>query len=314
MKIMMIGNFGTSWDGSICDEANISSALMSLGHELWNIQREDTQNADWEKFRNPHMELIIIAQWANYPAELVENLKRVCPDATVVYWAFDYQWHDQGAWHFTLAQKADLFLSKELAHREAYLEKGANFHWLPQDFAPQFLADEPVPQVEQDIDVLFTGSHLTIARERFALLEAVDKRFNLVIHSVTPDQFKSDGYKDVRGPVMDTELRKLIPRAKVHLSVDIFQSEGYWSDRNAQIMALGGLVLFKYVPMAEQTFKNYVAYYHTVEQALEQIQWYLSQDSERKFMAERGMKFARENLMVRNRVMDMLELVKEHRA
>lgn len=314
MKIMMIGNFGTSWDGSICDEANISSALMKLGHEVWNVQREDAQNPDWETFRKPDLELIIIAQWANFAPDMVDHLKRVCPNATVVYWAFDYQWHDQGAWHFNLAQKADMFLSKELGHREHYIGLGANFHWLPQDFAPDFLAESPVPQVEQDIDVLFTGSHLTIARERFALLEAVDKRFNLVIHSVTPDQFRSDGYKDVRGPVMDEALRDLIPRAKIHLSVDIFQSEGYWSDRNAQIMALGGFVLFKYVPMAEHTFKDYVAYYHTVHEALDNIQWFLSQDSERKFRAERGMRFARENLMVRNRVSDMLEIVREYRS
>lgn len=314
MKILMIGNFGTSWDGSICDEKNITDQLINMGHDVYPLQREETQKNDWDRFADPDMELILIAQWANYPAEMVDHFKRVCPNATVTYWAFDYQWHDQGAWHFNLAQKADIFLSKELAHREAYLEKGANFHWLPQDFAPAFLAEEPVEEVEQDIDVLFTGSHLTIARERFALLEAVDKRFNLVIHSVTPDQFKSDGYKDVRGPVMDHELRKLIPRAKIHLSVDIFQSEGYWSDRNAQIMALGGFVLFKYVPMAEHTFKDYVAYYHTVPEALDQIQWFLSQSTERKLRAAKGCEFARENLMVRERCADMLELVREHRA
>jgi hypothetical protein len=315
MKIVILGNFGTSWDGSICDEQNIANSLLDMEHDVYPVQREATQSEGFEaSIAAPDTELVLISQWANYPAELVEIIKRACPNATVVYWAFDYQWHSNEAWHFNLATKADIFLSKELAHREHYLGLGANFHWLPQDFAPDFLADQEVPDLEQDIDVLFTGSHLTHARERLQLLEAVDNRFNLLIHSVTPDQFRSDGRKHVEGPVMDKELVNLIPRAKIHLSVDIYQSEGYWSDRNAQIMALGGFVLFKYVPMAEHTFKNYVAYFHTIDEALEQIQWYLSQDSERKFMAERGKRFARWNLLTRNRVKDMLEVVREHRA
>lgn len=315
MKILILGNFGTSWDGSVCDEANIAGQLMAMNHEVWPLQREDTQRPDLDQLVvKPDLDLILISQWANYPGDLVERLKAACPNATVVYWAFDYQWHSQEAWHFNLAAKADIFLSKEMEHREHYKGLGANFHWLPQDFAPAFLGEEPVPYVEQDIDVLFTGSHLTQARERLDLLKAVDERFNLVIHSVTPDQFRSDGYKDVRGPVMDTELRTLIPRAKIHLSVDIYQSEGYWSDRNAQIMAAGGFVLFKYVPMAEHTFKDYVAYYHSIPEALEQIQWFLSQDTERKLRAHKGCEFARANLMVRNRCADMMEIVKEYRA
>jgi hypothetical protein len=192
----------------------------------------------------------LIAQWDGFSD--VFSLPR-----PLVYWAFDYQ-ADGQVWHERLVKQSDLYLSKRIAD-----SKYPNWQWLAQDFAPQFLAEaksSPLGQAKT-IDVLFTGSYLPWATERIDTLKAIDSKFNLTIHSVTPDQWKDAGFKTVYGPVMDEQLPELIGKAKINISIDHTIEAGYWSDRNAQIMACGGFVLSRYVPLAEATFKDRVVYF-----------------------------------------------------
>jgi spore maturation protein CgeB len=156
---------------------------------------------------------------------------------------------------------------------------------------------------EQDIDVLFTGSYLPWATERTETLRAVDKFFNLDIYSYTPDAWKAEGFKNVFGPKMDDELPYLYARAKIVLSIDHTIEAGYWSDRNAQIMACGGNVLFRYVPLSEATFKDHVHYFYDINDCLEQITNGIPH-------AEDSYEYAQNNLKVINRVQDLLTIVK----
>jgi hypothetical protein len=302
MKILVIGNFGTGWDGSVCDEKHIAEELKNLGHEVTELQREDAvevQNGDYA--------FILIAQWNGYGDHVCEKLRNLykCP---VVYWAFDYQWDSNEAWHFEMAKEADLFLSKEMDHRRDYEDMGANFRWLPQDFAPRFLwppQEEPKPEKQ----IIFTGSYLPQAQFRTDVLKAIDEKYELDIFSVTPDQWKEQGLKNVNGPLMDEALSELYTKYKICLSVDWkVDAEGYWSDRNAQIMCCGGLVLFKYVPLSEIVFRDYVVYFDTIEDCLEKIDRILENNYIGKQYA--GMAYAQDNLKAANRVMDMLEIVR----
>lgn len=317
MKILSVGNFGVGWDGSVCDEEHIAGALEELGHEVVRWQREDTLKAyvisassEFNPYQYPAVsasdekspDFVLIAQWDGYREGFVDGLRKYigCP---ITYWAFDHQDQNQ-EWHKKLIEGADLYLSKRIADSVF-----PNWQWLCQDFAPSFLDKCPVP-IEKDIDVLFTGSYLPWATERIETLKAVDEKFNLVIHSFTPNQWKNTGFKDVRGPIMDMELPELYARAKVILSIDHTIEAGYWSDRNAQIMACGGLVLFRYVPCSTQVFGNYVEYFHNVEQCLELIDFYLKNDGLRDSKAEWGYEFAQANLTVEERVKDLLTIVR----
>src|SRR6266513_3731488 len=210
MRILSIGNFfNPSWDGSEPDEEHIASSLEQLGHEVTRKQREEIGYPPGE------YDLTLIAQWDGYGD--TSTLPK-----PIVYWAFDYQ-ADGQSWHERLIKESDLYLSKRLAD-----SKYPNWRWLCQDFAPDFL--DKAPQVEKDIDVLFTGSYLHWATERNAILKAVDDRFNLYIYGVTPDDWKAQGFKNVYGPVMDDALPPLIARAKINLSIDHTLEAGYWSD------------------------------------------------------------------------------------
>lgn len=295
MRVLSIGNFlNPSWDGSIPDEEHIAQALEQLGHEVTRCQRGEIPKYEAESY-----DFVLVAQWDGYDEGFSQGIKSEgCP---IVYWAFDYQ-ADGQEWHEKLIQESDLYLSKRIEN------KYPNWQWLSQDFAPQFLNRYP-GDVKQDIDVLFTGSYLPWATERIETLKAVDQRFNLVVHSVTPDEWKTQGLKNVYGPVMDDRLPSLIARAKINLSIDHTIERGYWSDRNAQIIACGGFVLTRWVPMMESIFRSNVVYFHDKEHCLDQIEFWLEHDEDREVVAAE----AYDNspyFKVKERVADMLNIVR----
>lgn len=300
MRILSIGNFlNPSWDGSIPDEEHIAGALEELGHEVHRQQREDRI---WDH-RGVKFDFILIAQWDGYAPAMIQNIKDQdgCP---IIYWAFD--WQDQAQpWHYRLIEGSDLYLSKRIADT-----KYANWQWLSQDFSPAFL--DKAPDVEKDIDVLFTGSYLDWAHERNETLKAVDEKFNLTIHSVTPDQWKAQGFKHVYGPVMDDALPALIARAKINLSIDHTLEAGYWSDRNAQILCCGGYVLFRYVPLSESIFGQGVDYFYGIDDCLTKIENALSDERNRNFVADLGYQQATwlSRLRVSGRAYDLVTIVR----
>lgn len=296
MKILSIGNFGTGWDGSICDEKHIAKALEGLGHQVDRTQRGEVITSS----TGGQYDFVLIAQWDGYGD--ISWLKQYGP---VVYWAFDYQDREQD-WHLQLIEKCDLYLSKRLSDCQDFPNK---WRWLAQDFAPDFLT--PVDGVEKDIDVLFTGTYLDFATERNETLKAIDDNFNLTIHSVTPDEWKAAGFKVVNGPVMDQALPALIARAKINISIDHTIEAGYWSDRTAQIMACGGFVLMRYVPLAEARFPAGVEFFYNTGHALTLIDEYLDKVSGRAAPGWQGHSYAEDFLTAQKRVEDLLIIVKE---
>jgi hypothetical protein len=303
MRILSVGNFGTGWDGSICDEEHIAQALEVMGHEVYRWSRQDIED-DINHIQG-RFDFVLVAQYDGYPKDLTRHLIKRYTNAPVVYWAFDYQ-ADGQEWHERLVEGADLYLSKRLAD-----VKYPNWRWLSQDFSPMFL--DSVRGAEKDIDVLFTGSYLDWAHERNETLKAVDDRFNLHIYGVTPDQWKAHGFKNVHGPVMDDALPALIARAKINLSIDHTIEAGYWSDRNAQIMACSGFVLFREVPMSRDRFKCYVDYFSSVGECVAKISYWLMDEHQftKNVMEAMAYQYAHQSLKVDTRVREMLELVKE---
>lgn len=321
MNIVTIGNFEHGWDGSICDEEHIAGVLEKMGNTVQRVSRNSIAlNGLPESIDFPNF--VLIAQWDGYPVDFMQTLREKYK-CLIIYWAFDYQ-ADGQEWHEHLVNGADLYLSKRFADI-----KYPNWRWFSQDFAPSFLDKHQggvvevsneelkaitkghmaVPGVEKDIDVLFTGTYLDFATERNETLKAVDDKFNLEIHTVNADAWKAAGFKNVQGPVMDEQLPALIARAKVNLSIDHTQEAGYWSDRNAQIMACGGFALFRYVPLSETVFRRHVGYFFSPESAVAQIQNWLDNDDARESIAQMGYYYARENLMVQHRVAELMFII-----
>jgi hypothetical protein len=311
-----VGNFTKGWDGSICDEEHIASALEEIGHKVTRWQREQ----DFSLIEGiENYDFVLLSQWDGYNIEALTKAKKYCNDKSsrtpFVYWAFDYQKWDQ-QWHQDLIALSDLYLSKRIAD-----SKFDNWQWLSQDFAPAFLnkpsniiydknhkIDHTII-IPKDIDVLFTGTYQDSATERNNTLKAVDDKFNLTIHSVNPEAWKAAGFKNVHGPVMDYDLPVLYQRAKIVISIDSFIEAGFWSDRVAQAMCCGAFVLHRYQPLCNVAFHSYVAYFYDIPSCLKSLEYWLEADEDRENLAERGYEYAQRELKVHNRVMDLLNIV-----
>lgn len=297
MKILSIGNFGQGWDGSICDEEHIASALEELGHTVTRVQREDIVLPDTDE--SNEFDFILIAQWDGYEPQMIATIRTTKP-SPIVYWAFDYQ-DDGQEWHERLVKEADLYLSKRLAD-----SKYPNWQWLSQDFSPPFLDKKTTHYlIDKDIDVLFTGSYLPWAAERNETIKAVNENFKLVVHSVNDWPFLQR-----RPPVMDHDLIDLYARAKVVLSIDHTLEAGYWSDRNAQAMCCGAFVLSRYVPLMESRFHDNIGYFWDIKTCLENIEHWLTIDEDREAFAQHGYEYAQNNMKAVNRVDDLITIVR----
>jgi len=300
-SIAVIGNFGTSWDGSIPDESHIADCLTVLGYSVTTQQREDG-------IPKGNFDLVVVSQWNGYKKDFILNMKKKlkCP---VVYWAFDYQFDSHEDWHFEMAEQADLFLSPEMGHMEQYIQRGVNFRWLPQGFAPMFLDKM---NVFKEYDVVFTGTYLPQCQFRTDVLKAVSEQYNLDVFSVTQNEWKAQGLQRVNGPVIDYDLPELYGKAKVVLSVDLFPGVmGSWSDRNAQAMACGACVLYKYAPLSEEEFGDGVVYFKTIEECLARIDFLLKNQDIASEIAKNGYIIARTKLMAIHRVKNLITIV-EH--
>jgi len=289
-KILFLGNFtGKAWDGSMTDENHIADALESLGHKVYRVQREA-----WKITDIPEVDFTLVAKWQSYGD--ISSLPK-----PILYWCFDYM-HDE-EWHLNLIENATLFLGKEISKKASYEQLGTPFHWLPQDFTPESMDKFP-NRIKKEYDVIFTGSYIPHAEFRNKLLKAIDKKFDLHIFSANSQDWK--GFKNVHPAVLDDKYPELIAKTKINISCDWMIDTGYWSDRMAQIMACGGFVLNKYIPMQEVNYKDYPVYFNTIEDCLNKIKYYLKHDRDK--IALRGYEYAQKNLKVSNRVKDLITI------
>lgn len=301
-NIAVIGNFGTSWDGSIPDESHIADCLTVLGYNVTTTQRGEEVNPN-------EQDLIVVAQWNGYGKDFILNLKKKhkCP---VVYWAFDYQFSAHEDWHFEMAEQADLFLSPEMGHKEEYEERGVKFRWLPQAFSPMFLENLNDPTIIKEYEVIFTGTYLPQCQFRTDVLKAVNEKYTLDVFSVTADAWKQQGIDRVHPAVVDHDLPSLYSKSKVVLSVDLFPGVmGSWSDRNSQAMACGALVVYKYAPLSEEEFGDGVVYFNTIDECLSRINFVLKNPDIANEIARNGHFIARTKLMAIHRVKNLITIV-----
>lgn len=95
-----------------------------------------------------------------------------------------------------------------------------------------------------------------------------------------------------RPEVEGIEYLYAISGAKIGISINADNSIPYYhSDRFTHYAACGTMVLAKYVPETEHLMedKKHVCYFNTPEECLDLADWYLTHESERQKIADRGM-------------------------
>ena len=127
---------------------------------------------------------------------------------------------------------------------------------------------------------------------RVKLLQAINQHFDLKTWGA---QWQAFDLKCLKPRIYPKEYAKICYSAPIILGLDqVFELEGYFSNRTWITLGCGGFLLTNYNPGLENIFTKgeHLEWYHSPEECLELIDYYLKHEARRKQIAENGYRFA----------------------
>ena len=148
--------------------------------------------------------------------------------------------------------------------------------------------NRPIPtrRAKWASDVAFIGK--PVKENRIELLRAVDQRFDLKIWGGPWEEFGLTCHKK---RVYPREYGKICYASKIVLGCDQdHDMDSYFSNRTWITMGFGGFLLTNYVPGLDRilTKGEHLEWYHSIEECLDLIEYYLQHESERQKIARVG--------------------------
>lgn len=333
MRIILIGNkYGAV--NSDAEEGQIVKDFETLGNHTQFINREHWKY-EVDQLPTDNWDLIFIANYAYIDEREIEYLKDRFKCKTV-YWSPD-MCTDIKSILVPKAAHVDAFLSKQLEFKADYEKHGVNFVYWPYDVAMDIFQKEPNIDVHNKIyykkylpkpipvGITFNWVH---DPWRMKTVWEIQQKFpDLYIASVSGRELKNGqistgdpktspscsqwGLNHVMAQMFGNQFNVWVGQTSINLSLEWKISEGYWSNRIARYMCAGGFVLSYYTKGMENTFKDYIEYFTTVDECVEKIHYWLAHDKERKEKAERGYQYANENLRGINRVRELMTYLED---
>ena len=284
----------------------IKEAFEELGHEVVGIHDPRGQQGAGELISlvdelKPDFVLIAKDPRYNFVIQLVSKL------ATTAMWNFDAR-YNIGDFLRTCGPLYDH------CHLKFTIEKGSiplyektgihSIYWLSEGAAPNWHNKTPYTQEDiekYDADVSFAGTCLGLHEGRAELLD-----------TLTKSQFKYKRWSEV----FNLEHNKMVQISKINIGhsgwpkVDLSMSA-----RDYRIMAAGGFLLTNYVCGMEHWFEigKMCDVYHTPQECLEKIEYYLARPELRNEIREFGYKMVHARHKFSDRIREMLVLVEEYK-
>lgn len=232
-------------------------------------------------------------------------------------------------WIKPLFLEADVFFTTAKGMLSKYREIGSTpAYWLYEGAHVEMFpvsAENPSQKRIYRSDVAFVGSiyyyddngHIVTERERF--LKKINEIYELKIWGPqgVKDARKRWGrsYPAVEWPAYNEELVNVCGGAKIILGVNTINSvELYFSNRTFITLASGGFHITHYVPGLETMFENrrHLVWYHSLEECLSLIEYYLERPGLRKEIARQGRDWVRRKYGMKRQVGKMLRIVEKH--
>ena len=145
-------------------------------------------------------------------------------------------------------------------------------------------------------DVAFIGRPIPeISDYRVTLLSLVDQRYDLKVWGAN---WQEIGFNCPKQDIYPKEYAKICYASKIILGCDRnLKMDCYFSNRTWITLGCGGFLLTNYVPGLETIFKKgvHLEWYHSPEECLDLIDYYLKNESKRKKIALAGFEFAHLN-------------------
>lgn len=126
------------------------------------------------------------------------------------------------------------------------------------------------------------------SRLRLSFLEAVNKEFKLLVRGKGKWPFPTEGYLDGNDYIQE------FGRTKLTLGMYHWDLERYYTKRTIYSIASGRPYIVHYIPGMEKDFinKKHLAWFHTPEECMRLIDYYLSNITDRLLMGQEGREHA----------------------
>ena len=331
LKILLIGNTLDTATGEPAEESEIAKELQQLGHQVTVIEKTELAGASFPL----DQDLVFIATCKEITVKHIKAIIRNNPKAKIFLWMADFidTKHPkiEVLLPFDVYKLVDVFLWRQVEGLDWMKKKGINCVYWPWDVAINTFKKESNPRavmycgtadkIPEVMPIGFVGNWVHDPF-RMKFLYELQKFFPEDLHIITfslrefnegqidgePSEFK---LKNVHNPKNGSQFNKVVDMIKINLAVDSVISEDYTSNRMARIMVAGGFVLAYYAKGMEKHFGDYIDYFHSLEECVEKINYWLAHDEERKAFAERGRLFAEANLRPINRINQLMEIYEQ---
>jgi hypothetical protein len=308
MRINFVGSFTTGYVGERSDECHLADEMQALGHVVRRLPREE-----WREYvltgSNPSIpsdlgaDANVIAKWDGfYDGSFARTLK-TRSEAPVFYWVWDYMQGED--WHMEMVKASDLYLANDVFSGQY---KGLqNCYYFPFDVSDkQFgkLGEEKVR------DVAFFGSWIPQGH-RQEWLKEINKEIPITVFSWNYQEWPKEF--DAHPAVYGNEFSKEVNKTKICLGFSVNPSTwGYWSNRTGKTLTVGGFLLQEYAPGMELFFQDGIAYFSSPKEAIEKINYYLTNETERMNVSQAGYRIGRERFTSKARIGDLMILIERY--
>jgi spore maturation protein CgeB len=172
---------------------------------------------------------------------------------------------------------------------------------LPTSFDADIL--DRLRDVKQDISVSFIGGLSRIHEDRVSCLEALARKTPIKIWGYAPPFTRIGRIGKLlrgntlparyQGEVWGIEMYRIIKRSKITFNMHIAEAENLAGNmRMYEATGLGSLLISDFKSNTDEIFigGREAVYYHSVDEAIEKIRYYLNHEDERMRIAGAGQK------------------------
>lgn len=290
MRLCYYGHFDLPSD---CENW-IANALSRAGVLVYRWQRKvrnihtllnDDQFREFVFYlKGNNIDVVLLNKAPEFKEEWISDLFKL--GIKVVWWTFDYM-AEPGLveWFIPLARKSDLcFMTDGSDADDFYKDNGLKRIELHQGFDPDIHCTDMLEENEGECgnEIVFLGSSYTSRRHR--LINFLELNYG--------KRFTHYGkHNALRDGLWGGDFRKAMFNSKIIIG-DNFRNDiiGYWSDRVYLTLACNAFFLTSYVTGLEKEFENekHLVWYYDFAELKDKIDYYLENEEERKYIAQKG--------------------------
>lgn len=281
----------------------IKHAFERLGHEVVAVDAKLAWGNSYKESLRFRPDLVFCSRTQVLTGQ-ISRIKTAFPNTITCMWNVDTRERiDKWRHLFPLIRIVDYYFVVDYNFLEQWRGINPNTHWLPQGVQDE-IYDKPKAITEEDrkrysCDVCFAGSRTGVHRlYRANFLDSIEQM---------GVNFKQWGCRD-NAQIFNEEHNKAVALSKISVGCSNYPRSGKCvSVRNYKILGAGGFLLTDYSDGLEELFPcsendRVLDYCRTNEEIVEKVGFWLSHESEREEVAERGYKWVHAHARYQDRM------------